>query len=247
VLCVVRYRLSAASWSLVQRSPTDCGSSLCVISKSRERGGHSLRWAAEPDKINKNSSIRLIRCYSNWCVLWSYIPGSWFCIWLYPPDFMDGFVEEYGAAYDQILWRNMVLPTTKFCEGIWCCLLSNFCDAVGIECLILSLVLFSCILPLFGLGILPYSAHLWLKMSKNYFNVVWWTACNVFYNRIGTERTLNVLWTVNLITFISIPINNLYMFRADLLLIIIYSVHVSFAVCTEDYLLIICSKPAQNM
>jgi hypothetical protein len=39
--------VSAASWSLVQRSPTDCGAS-CVIKKLREWGGHSPRWAAEP-------------------------------------------------------------------------------------------------------------------------------------------------------------------------------------------------------
>jgi hypothetical protein len=31
--------------------PTDCGVSLCVIKKPRKRGGHSLRWAAEPEKI----------------------------------------------------------------------------------------------------------------------------------------------------------------------------------------------------
>jgi hypothetical protein len=37
------------SWSLVQRSPTNCGASLCVIPKPRGRGGHSPRWAAEPE------------------------------------------------------------------------------------------------------------------------------------------------------------------------------------------------------
>jgi len=31
--------VSATSWSLVQRSPTDCGASLCVIEKPREWGG----------------------------------------------------------------------------------------------------------------------------------------------------------------------------------------------------------------
>jgi hypothetical protein len=31
--------VSATSWSLVQRSPTDCGASLCVIKKPRKRGG----------------------------------------------------------------------------------------------------------------------------------------------------------------------------------------------------------------
>jgi hypothetical protein len=39
------------STSLVQRNPTDCGASLCVIKKPVERGSHSPRWAAEPEKI----------------------------------------------------------------------------------------------------------------------------------------------------------------------------------------------------
>jgi hypothetical protein len=34
----------------VQRSPTDCGASFCVIKKPRGRGGHIPRWAAEPKK-----------------------------------------------------------------------------------------------------------------------------------------------------------------------------------------------------
>jgi hypothetical protein len=41
----------ATSWSLVQRSSTDCGASLCVITKPREGGGRSPSWAAEPEKI----------------------------------------------------------------------------------------------------------------------------------------------------------------------------------------------------
>jgi hypothetical protein len=45
-------------WSLVQRSPTDCSASLCVIIKLRGRGGHSPRWAAEPEKI-----INALLCY----------------------------------------------------------------------------------------------------------------------------------------------------------------------------------------
>jgi hypothetical protein len=43
--------VSATSWSLVQSSPANCGASLCVIKKPRERGGHSPRWAAEPEMI----------------------------------------------------------------------------------------------------------------------------------------------------------------------------------------------------
>jgi hypothetical protein len=40
------------SRSPFQRSPTDCGAS-CVIKKPHERGGHSLCWAAEPEKLIK--------------------------------------------------------------------------------------------------------------------------------------------------------------------------------------------------
>jgi hypothetical protein len=55
VVCVVccQVEFSATSWSLVQRRPTDCSASLCVIKKPRGRGGHSLLWAAMPEKINK--------------------------------------------------------------------------------------------------------------------------------------------------------------------------------------------------
>jgi hypothetical protein len=58
VVCVVCYQVevSATSWSHVQRSPTDCGASLCVITKPRERGGHSPRWAAEPENNNNNNN-----------------------------------------------------------------------------------------------------------------------------------------------------------------------------------------------
>jgi hypothetical protein len=52
VLCVV------TRWSLVQRSPTDCGASLCVIKKPRGRGGHSPRWVVEPEKTNVEACIR---------------------------------------------------------------------------------------------------------------------------------------------------------------------------------------------
>jgi hypothetical protein len=54
VCCVFcQVQVSAKSWSLVQRSPTDCGA-LYVINKSRGRGGHSPRWATVPEKINDN-------------------------------------------------------------------------------------------------------------------------------------------------------------------------------------------------
>jgi len=38
VLCC-QVEVSATDWSLVQRSPTNCGASLCVIKKPRKRGG----------------------------------------------------------------------------------------------------------------------------------------------------------------------------------------------------------------
>jgi hypothetical protein len=50
--------VSVMNWSLVQRSSTDCGASLCVITKPRERGGHSPRWAAVPEKITINNVFR---------------------------------------------------------------------------------------------------------------------------------------------------------------------------------------------
>jgi hypothetical protein len=51
VYCVCQVQVSATNWTLVQRSPTDCGVSLCVIKKPRGRGDHRPRWAAEPEKI----------------------------------------------------------------------------------------------------------------------------------------------------------------------------------------------------
>jgi hypothetical protein len=52
VSCVCcQIEVSATSLSLVERSPTDCGASLCVIKKPRERGCHSPRWTAEPEII----------------------------------------------------------------------------------------------------------------------------------------------------------------------------------------------------
>jgi hypothetical protein len=61
VCCVLSGRGLCNGPILVQRRPTDCGASLGVITKPRERGGHSPRWAAEPEKIKKimNSSLFL--------------------------------------------------------------------------------------------------------------------------------------------------------------------------------------------
>ena len=53
--CCVRCQLevSATSWSLVQRSPTDCNASLCVIYKPREWGDPGPLGAVAP-KTNSN-------------------------------------------------------------------------------------------------------------------------------------------------------------------------------------------------
>jgi hypothetical protein len=53
--------VSATSWSVVQRSITDCGASLCVIEKPRGRGGHNPRWAAEPEKKNRLFMVMLYK------------------------------------------------------------------------------------------------------------------------------------------------------------------------------------------
>ena len=60
--------VSATGFSFVQRSPTDCGASLCVIKKPRKRGGYSParglqntnpQWVVRPGKqTNKRT------CYS---------------------------------------------------------------------------------------------------------------------------------------------------------------------------------------
>ena len=64
VCCQVE--VSATDWSLVQRSPTDCGASLCVIQKPRMRGGYSParglqntnpQWVVAP--VEKKKPIRI--------------------------------------------------------------------------------------------------------------------------------------------------------------------------------------------
>jgi hypothetical protein len=58
-ICVCcQEEVSATTWWLVQRGTTVCGAS-CVITKPRERGGHSPRWAAEPQKII-NSATKIV-------------------------------------------------------------------------------------------------------------------------------------------------------------------------------------------
>jgi hypothetical protein len=73
VVCVVccQVEVSATSWSLVQRSPTDCGASLCVIKKPRGREAIARAGLHSQRKISitvRNLSIKLYRiyvCYTN--------------------------------------------------------------------------------------------------------------------------------------------------------------------------------------
>jgi hypothetical protein len=51
VYCQVE--VSATDRSLVQRSPTDCGVSMCVISEPRALGGSGPRWAVAPETKKK--------------------------------------------------------------------------------------------------------------------------------------------------------------------------------------------------
>jgi len=55
VCCQVE--VSAAGWSLIQMSPTDCGASLCVIQKTQEWGGRpALARSATKKKSLPNQS-----------------------------------------------------------------------------------------------------------------------------------------------------------------------------------------------
>ena len=53
VCCLVE--ISATSRSLVQRSPTDCDVSLCVISKPQEFDGPGPRWTVAPEEEEGHS------------------------------------------------------------------------------------------------------------------------------------------------------------------------------------------------
>jgi hypothetical protein len=50
VCCVLSGRDLCDELITRPESPTDCGTSLCVITKLRERGDHDPRWAADPEK-----------------------------------------------------------------------------------------------------------------------------------------------------------------------------------------------------
>ena len=52
-VCVsCQVEVSATGRSLTQRSPTDCGVSLCMISKPQEGGGPGSRWAVASQEKN---------------------------------------------------------------------------------------------------------------------------------------------------------------------------------------------------
>jgi len=53
-------RVSATSLSLVQRSPNDCGASLCVIEKPREWQGPGPLGAVAPKERKKERKKRLV-------------------------------------------------------------------------------------------------------------------------------------------------------------------------------------------
>jgi len=59
VICC-QVEVSATSWSLVQRSPTDCDASSCVIKKPQEWGGPRPRGAAAPQE--KKSVFNVVFC-----------------------------------------------------------------------------------------------------------------------------------------------------------------------------------------
>jgi len=65
VCCQVE--VSATSWSLVQRSTTDCDALLCVIYKPQEWGGHGPRWAAAPQGGGGNGKSFLEAIFSYRC------------------------------------------------------------------------------------------------------------------------------------------------------------------------------------
>ena len=73
VLCC-QVEVSTASWSLVQRSSTDCGVSLCMILKSRERGGPGpLMGCSAKKKSFRRGNVRLYGLaapvYLHYCIV----------------------------------------------------------------------------------------------------------------------------------------------------------------------------------
>jgi hypothetical protein len=61
VLCVFQVDVSFAGRFLVQRSPADCGVSMCVIYKPQELGGPGPRWPVAPEKKSCQFVLEITR------------------------------------------------------------------------------------------------------------------------------------------------------------------------------------------
>ena len=72
--------VSATSWSLVQRSPADCGALLRVSNKPQERGGHGPGGAEAPQEKKNYSDLLLTLYLINWsfssCGYYCFLPTS---------------------------------------------------------------------------------------------------------------------------------------------------------------------------
>jgi hypothetical protein len=119
-VCVVccQVEVSATSWSLVQRSPTECVSLLCVITKPRGRGGHSPRWAAESEiekkigNVYEHPSFQTMKVYGMCCRCLSACARVW---------------RKWENKWQAALWdKCCVVPPTgccghlrQLCSGLW--------------------------------------------------------------------------------------------------------------------------------
>jgi hypothetical protein len=119
--------VSATSWSLVQRSSTDCGASLCVIKKPREWGGHGPRWAAAPWETTNKQTLSItepfilsyyIKCTLS--LLWRnkiyFQVNIWCFLWFY-------FITEDSAFFPSIMCfiiYKILGPNRKQTyQGLW--------------------------------------------------------------------------------------------------------------------------------
>ena len=93
VCCQVE--VSATSWSLVQRSPTDCGASLCVIKKPQEWGIHGRRWAAAPQEKKILVYVLLVYCVRLWNYIYIYIIAGT----NHPVDFIKQILTKSEALH----------------------------------------------------------------------------------------------------------------------------------------------------
>jgi hypothetical protein len=79
-VCVVccQVEVSVMIRSLVQRSPSDCGTSVCVWSRNLVwQGGHGTRWAAEPEKIIIIIIIDFVLISERWHRICIYYSPHW--------------------------------------------------------------------------------------------------------------------------------------------------------------------------